>query len=193
MKVKTDHGLFILAGLAILIVMAVALSGCCSALNRQAPTPTPTPTIAATPTPVPTPTPTPAPRSLETGTYLANKMTGGEGSLTIDNQMDHDAVVTMASESDPKSAVMSVYVKGGDIFLVTGIRDGRYILYDMLGNDWDSDKKQFTQTNEYAQFNDTLIFVTGDSSAVMYTLTLRPVISSSPNTHYVEPGDMPAL
>lgn len=191
--VKTNHKLFTLASLVIFIVMAVALSGCCSMLISPTPTPTPSPTITPTPTPVPTPTPTPAPRSLGTGTYIVNKMTGGEGSLTIDNLMDHDAVVTMASESDPKNAILSVYVKGGDIYLVTGIRDGRYVLYDMLGNDWDSDKKQFTETNEYAQFNDTLIFVTGDSSATTYTLTLRPVISSNPNTHYVSPSDMPAL
>ncbi|MGE5403275.1 MAG: hypothetical protein ACM3NG_00295 [Candidatus Doudnabacteria bacterium] len=187
--------------LIVLMIVIVTLSGCTGKSVTgpsvtPAPTivPTSTPTVAPTATPtIPTATPMSPPRSLNTGTYLVNKLALGEGRLSVDNNMSSDAVIILANESDPKHAVMAVYVKSTDKFTVVGIPDGKYVLYDMVGIDWDNGAKKFVATSENARFAEMLEYSTTEIHSRVYEISLQPEPAKNMNVLYLMPDQMPSI
>jgi PKD repeat protein len=113
---------------------------------------------------------TPLYRSLPTGTYITNKMTGGEGTLKIDNGWNHDAVIVLAKTDNPNYALMSVYVKSHGSFTATGIDTGDYYIYSETGIDWDSTTNKFSTLMSHKRFDDIFDFTNYD-----WNITINPV------------------
>lgn len=181
--------------LFIVAAIALSLAGCIS-LSPQGQGPTIAATMgpAASPTVMPA-TPTPSPiSSLPTGTQIIQDLQGGYGQLTINNNVrGEDAVVVMAPADDPETAVLAVYVKGGESYTVYGIADGQYVLYDMIGTNWNSTYNAFLNPGEYMKFNDTLDYVTTNTTSKAYTVSINaPGIGPYP-VHEISPADMPSL
>lgn len=179
----------------ILLVIAVALSGCVdvnpfSPMATVAPTIMPTPVSSAT---VQSPTAPPI-NSLPTGTDIMWALGSGPGQLIVNNTITgQDAVVILAGADDPGTALAAVYVKGGDQYTIYGIGDGQYVLYDMIGTNWNGTAKSFTHTNEYAKVNRTLKYYSTQTESKVYIVTLSPVGNGDARSQPVSAGDMPAL
>jgi hypothetical protein len=150
--------------------------------------PTPTPDISrAPPTVVPV-------KSLPTGSQLIWELRGGFGQLIIDNRLGgEDAVVILAGIADPKTPLAAVYVKGGEQCTVDGITDGRYVLYDMIGTNWDDKTKQFTHTREYAKFNQTLGYYSTNTESKVFTVTLSRLAEGDTQSQQMKKDDIPSL
>jgi len=178
----------------IIVALAISLAGC-TTLSPQSSGPTATPTISPTAMPSVTAMPTvQAINSLPTGTQLVWNIKGGFGQLIISNHAGaEDAVIIMASVSDPKTALLAVYVKGGQNYTVYGITDGQYLLYDMLGTNWNNTANAFSNPSEYVKFNGTMVYYTTDTESKVYTVTINPPGVGGKQVQDIEPADMPAL
>ena len=139
----------------------------------------------------------PEPQSLPTGTYLIKKMSSGYGELTIENGLQSDAVVVLSNFYNPKIALIAVYIQAGDTYTITGIEDGIYTLYFVIGKDWDNNKKEFRQPEMYSRFKDSLVFETTTTSTyieyTIYTVTLHPVVGGQAETERVSKDEFPKI
>jgi len=139
----------------------------------------------------------PEPQSLPTGTYLIKKMSSGYGKLTIENGLQSDAVVVLSNFYNPKIALIAVYIQAGDTYTITGIEDGVYTLYFVIGKDWDNNKKEFRQPEMYSRFKDSLVFETTTTSTyieyTIYTVTLHPVVGGQAETERVSKDEFPKI
>ncbi len=102
-------------------------------------------------------------------------------------------MVILAPAGDPGKAVLAIYVKGGQDWTVDGITDGQYVLYDMIGTNWDDAGKKFEHTSEYARFDGTLNYYTTDTESKVFTITLSGAGSGDTLGRPVSPEDMPSL
>jgi pSer/pThr/pTyr-binding forkhead associated (FHA) protein len=172
-----------------------------SATPTFTPTETETPTLTSTPRPTDTPTPTPTatatrlPRRLDTGTILKDKgIRDGLGQLTIDDSQGLDAVVVLATLQ--KETVFSVYIRGGDSYRVTSIRDGTFYIYVTQGEDWDKAAARFTRSVRYLRFEQTATFVTtaikGGRQYTTLAITLYSVPGGTAILIPVSESDFPA-
>ncbi len=180
-----------------LIIILIAASVCgCTGFSPFAPGTTIVPTIIPTPIPSTTqapPTITPV-NSLPTGSQITWELQGGFGQLVVDNRLGgEDVVVILAGIADPKTALAAVYVKGGDQCTVDGITDGQYVLYDMIGTNWNDKTNQFAHTSEYAKFNRTLTYYTTDTESKVFTVTLSGTGQGDTQSQQMKQGDVPAL
>jgi hypothetical protein len=182
-------------GVLIILLIVLSLSGCVD-MGPFAPQPTVVPTITLTPTPLTTTAPPTIPpiKSLATGTQIVWKLQGGYGQLVIKNGLKGaDAVVILAAVDDPKNALLAVYVKGGQDCTVDGISDGQYVLFDMIGTNWDEKSRAFAHTSEYARFERTLNYYTTATESKVYTVTLNRSGEGDTQSAPVNRSDMPGL
>jgi hypothetical protein len=132
------------------------------------------------------------------GTVLVNKIKGGMGRLTIKNgDDDRDAVVVLASSSNPSKALLAVYVRANKSHTIKTIKDGKYIIYFTHGERWDSHSKAFTSSLERRRFEATARFkTTRTSTYVRYsivTISLHQVVGGNAPTDPVGDEDFPAV
>jgi len=133
-------------------------------------------------------------KSLDTGTQLAWSLTGGDGQLVVNNTLHgEDAIIILASLDDPKTTLAAIYVKGGDDYTVYGIGDGQYVLYDMIGNDWNDSKRSFTHVTEYARFNKTLSYYSTATESKIYWVNLSRIGTGDTQSQSVNIADMPSI
>lgn len=130
-----------------------------------------------------------------TGTFFTRSWEFGTGELSITNGHDRDAVAVLAY---PSLVVHSaVYIRTGDSFTITGIQDGNYYLYFMLGSDWDGSIGKFTHDKSFFRFSRSLPFTTtwtdDGYQYTIYELTLHPVRGGNAVTNAVEEEDFPAI
>ncbi len=159
---------------------------------KPTPTFTPKPTPTFTPTPKPTPTPTSPPRRLSTGTFI--KQTApldGYGELEIHNGTNLDAVAVFTTLAD--EVIFAVYIQAHSKFTVSGIRDGTYKLYFMLGEDWDEKEHRFTRKVRRAVFEDYFPYTTTQTTAAVWSVTLHPVVGGTAETEDVSEAEFPPL
>jgi hypothetical protein len=168
-----------------ILPISLLVCGCCC-LTSGGNSPAVVATVTENPTLIATVTPTSSPRSLPTGTYLLNDMTGGTGDLSIDNSLDVDAVVILCKTSDTKHPLMSVYVKAESTFDAVGIDDGTYYIYDMTGLDWDSSAKKFTRSLNYERFDDSFDFTNYD-----WDIGLKPRVGGNADYSLVTSDSFP--
>ena len=89
---------------------------------------------------------------------MPNTQAGGLGQLSVENGTSSDGVVILnLSEGDP---VMATYIRAGDSYTMTGIRDGTYHLFFSTGSEWDGEANEFTESPSYKRFDDPLGFST---------------------------------
>lgn len=146
-------------------------------------------------TPIQNATPTSEPR-LATGTFVYDAARrNGQGTLTIENGQDLDAVAILTTLDD--TPVASVYIRSGGTFTITGIEDGVYNLYFTLGENWDSLSSSFTSRTQFFRFEDPLPFETSRTlSQILYTtftVTLQPVVGGTADTAPVDASQFPVL
>jgi len=179
-----------------LLVLAAVLAAGCVGVPSLSGSPTVIPTLTVTPGPSTAAAPPTIPpvNSLATGTQITRDLQGGFGRLVIKNHViGQDAVLILAPADDPKRAVLAVYVTGQHDWTVDGITDGQYVLYDMIGTNWDDANKRFEHTSEYARFDSTLNFYTTPTESKVFTVTLSGAGGGDSLSSEVAPGDLPAL
>jgi hypothetical protein len=81
-------------------------------------------------------------RRLPTGRYVISGTRSGSNSVTIENKLGFDAIVAFKLDRTP---ALSVYVRSGDEYAISGMPDGNYRVYYTLGKDWDSKYRTFTR------------------------------------------------
>ncbi|MCS7287219.1 MAG: hypothetical protein RMK30_10295 [Anaerolineae bacterium] len=161
-------------------------------------TPTPSPTITQTPTPTvtptktPTPTPTLPPRRLNTGTFIKQAISlDGYGELKVENGTDLDAIVVFTTPEG--ETLFAVYIQAHDEFTVSGIPDGVYKLFFMMGEDWDEKRGQFTRKVRREVFEDSFPYTTTPTTATAWHVTLHPVVGGTAATEEVGEDEFPPL
>jgi len=132
------------------------------------------------------------PVRLSTGTFLVNWISVGWGELTIENGLALDAVVILTNWWQ-KTPLMAVYIRSKDSYTMTHIRDGTYVLYFSLGEDWDNDSKEFVGKTTYERFEDELEFETIGNMYTTYKVTLHPVVGGTAETEYLGEGEFPNI
>lgn len=90
-------------------------------------------------------------RRLPNGRYIVSENRSGRGRFAITNGGDRDAVVTMVRG---KKKAVSVYVRRGSKFTVSGVRDGEYDVYFTTGEDWDAKAGAFTRLCSFQRFEE---------------------------------------
>ena len=115
----------------------------------------------------------------------------GYGELKIDNGLDLDAVAVLTTLKN--EVIFSVYIQAHSQFTITGIRDGTYKLFFMLGKDWDGETARFTRKVSYQVFEDTFPYSTTATEATVWSVTLHRVVGGTAQTEYVDPKAFPPV
>jgi len=98
----------------------------------------------------------------ETGTFMKDTQRDGLGRITIindNNKMDALAVLTDLT----KKPLISVYIRGGESFNISNIKDGSYDLYFKLGNQWNQDNSKFSENEARYKLGEPLQFTTKET------------------------------
>jgi hypothetical protein len=111
---------------------------------------------------------------------LIKKQTGQKGKLRIKNKSNLDAVLVLTLADKPQGALLAVYVRGGEMYMTTGIKAGSYRCYFTHGEDWDEDSKRFTKNAYYLCFKDPMKFTGRRRTYHVWTVTLGPVENLGP-------------
>lgn len=129
------------------------------------------------------------------GKVLVNKLKGGMGRLTIDNDGDRDGYVVLAKTAAPRRTLLAVYVRAGRSATVRGIRDGNYIVYFRLGKRWDAHSRSFTVEQEARRFENPVRFkttrISGGTRYTIWTISLVAVVGGNAPTDFIDEGQFP--
>ena len=114
----------------------------------------------------------------------------GKGKLTLDNGLAEDACVKLIQNG---KMVVSFYVRSGDKFTYSTIRDGSYSVLYCTGYGWDTNVRNFARGRQAARFDAPLEYRTrqqSDSTGTttftnVKTLTLHKVASGNAKTSSV--------
>lgn len=96
----------------------------------------------------------------ETGTYIKDMDRSGYGQLAMHNNESQDAIV-VAADLDVRPLI-AVYVRAGESFIITGINDGKYVIYSTAGKDWSSTRCTFADPRGYYKFGEPIEVKTTD-------------------------------
>ncbi|HPX72363.1 MAG: Chagasin family peptidase inhibitor I42 [Euryarchaeota archaeon ADurb.BinA087] len=113
--------------------------------------------------------------SLPTGTSLLSESMQGSRNLTIDNQNEDDAVVSLRIEADPYASgnkVVSFYVRGHDQYTCSTIQTGNYTFWYKHGECWDAANATFRVVNGAWRMDDILPY---DEDTLGWTIWTSPV------------------
>ena len=144
--------------------------------------PTPMPTLAAASVDAPRPA---------TGPIAEFGVNSGQGELLIKNGTDGDGVVVLTTIDD--SPTQAVYIRAGDSYDITGMRDGKYRLYFAKGDGWDAGRKQFNRDVTRQRFEDTWSLKPRTRSTPAYEVTLYGVANGNAATENVSSAQFPTL
>jgi hypothetical protein len=95
----------------------------------------------------------------DTGTFIKESIMDGRGELDIINNGIDDAVAAL-KENKTGILVGAVYIRGGDVFKMTGIEDGSYDLYFKQGQSWNASLQSFEANASQSRMDDPLTFET---------------------------------
>lgn len=117
-------------------------------------------------------------RRLGNGHFVKDSGRSGLGRLTVDNDTDSDAVISL---NTGKHTSFMVYVRKNAKTTVRGVRNGSYTVYFTTGADWNSAKRSFTRGCEFQKFDDKANFRTRSVSGgtqyqiLTFSLGLTPL------------------
>ena len=127
------------------------------------------------------------------GAVITKRGKSGRGELSIENGTDLDALVTLSLGG---KAARAVYVRSSSSTELQGIADGTYDIFVAQGDGWNKDLRRFTESPDYAKFEEPAPFQTvRESDAIRYTrlsITLQPVVGGDARTVPVDPEAVPA-
>lgn len=104
----------------------------------------------------------------------------GQGQLSISNSSGKDGVVVLATQDN--QTVVSAYIRDGDPFRMTGIRDATYIIFFSAGSNWNGNQSRFTTNASNQRFDDALSFTTSGGSYTIWEVTLHAVAGGTAST-----------
>jgi hypothetical protein len=135
-------------------------------------------------------------RRLADGTPVKRAAHSGLGQLTVHNNNDQDAVVSLVlGNSDV--ATMALYIRAKSAATTTGIPDGAYEVYYTTGADWNRSEHLFTRSCDFERLNKVIPFTTTQQSdgTTEYTteqITLRTIFAGNVTASRVPPDQFPA-
>lgn len=95
----------------------------------------------------------------ESGTAISESDMNGMCQLDIINNATHDLVAYLCTMRED-TVVAAVYIRGGDMFNLTGIEDGGYKLYFRQGQSWNASSERFDINATSSRMRDPLLFQT---------------------------------
>lgn len=194
--------------LVLLVLVIVAVAGCLApggttTPSAAAPVPTtvgsvPAQTLVSQTTPAhPTGvlvTQTYRPDRPKTGSLVSGRnLDNGYGALEVDNTAGSGDAVVVLTRSGSKTPLMAFYLRKGEVFHNSGIGDGTYDLYFILGEGWDPGAKEFTSGQRFQKFEDPLVYETIGNQYTEYTVTLYGVSDGNAETDTVSEENFPDL
>jgi hypothetical protein len=139
---------------------------------------------------MPAPVSAPATKRLGNGTIVKKASKSGSGQLKIQNG-GTDAALSLVPKGT-NSAMVTVYVQANAAYTLKNIHDGTYTIFYTAGTDWDPNRKIFTKSCQYQQFDDTLDFATTSTQYTIWTITMTPTVGGNAQTSDVDPGSFPS-
>ncbi|MBP0457901.1 hypothetical protein [Streptomyces montanisoli] len=132
-------------------------------------------------------------RRLSNGHFIKDSRRSGLGRLTIDNDSDSDAVISVGKG---RSVSFMVYVRENHKVTVRGVRNGSYTVYFTTDSDWSAGKESFTRDCRFQKFDDRAKFstrsVTGGTQYDVLTFSLGLTPLGNATTSEVPAGDFPS-
>jgi hypothetical protein len=126
------------------------------------------------------------------GKFIRSGNRSGRAQLIIANGGSDDAVVTLIRGSKP---AVSVYVREGKKYTVTGVADGRYGIFFTGGSAWDDKARAFGRDCAFQRFEDPLNYRTVRTATQIrwqtWRITLNKVVGGNARTSEVDPNDFP--
>ncbi len=104
------------------------------------------------------------PVRLRNGYVIARKIDDGRAKLTIKNKSGRDAMVVLARSIAPQRPVFSVYMRKNGSTVIRNIPDGKFVVWDCTGTDWNWYTGDFLTPVEYRRWVDPLVFSTRAST-----------------------------
>jgi hypothetical protein len=98
-------------------------------------------------------------RRLADGALVKRAAQSGLGQLTVHNNNDQDAVVSLVL-GNSGVATMALYIRARSSATTTGIPDGSYQAYYTTGADWDGSEHLFTRFCDFEKLNKVIPFTT---------------------------------
>jgi len=95
----------------------------------------------------------------ESGTVIRESEMNGMCQLDIINNASYDLVAYLCTMRED-TVVSAVYIRGGDMFNLTGIEDGSYKLYFRQGEGWNASRERFDINATSSRMRDPLLFQT---------------------------------
>ena len=94
------------------------------------------------------------------GAVLRRKLSGGPAHFTIKNPFPTDAMVVLSRTSSPLSPVLAVYLRPHGKTTVNGIPDGKYLVWDATGRDWNTYMGDFLTDPTHIKSRQAIAFST---------------------------------
>jgi len=129
-----------------------------------------------------------------TGTYFLNELSRGEKSrLRLKNQKELDIVVVMCSSQQPNTPLAAIYVRSSESHTVMKVPEATYVLYYILGQDWDEEEKKFLEEVGHFRFSDEFRFSESSSKYTIWTITFGVVKGEGAPVRTVNEDEFPRL
>jgi hypothetical protein len=101
----------------------------------------------------------------ETGTCVKDTSRNGHGVLTIINGNHAQDVLAVLARSDDEPLI-SVFIRAGESFKISGIDDGEYKVRFSFGKTFDRKSNEFIEEGGYYQLDQPIIFKTTSESTL---------------------------
>jgi hypothetical protein len=98
------------------------------------------------------------------GEAILRRVSGGRASLTVKNSNSVDAMVVLTRTSNLDRPVLTVYVRKDAKAKITGIPDGKYVVWNSIGTDWNAYQGDFYAATEHKRWKEPLDFSTSRST-----------------------------
>ncbi len=106
------------------------------------------------------------------GALLVKKANSGYGRLTLKNGYKQDAIIILASTSNPKVPLLTVYVRAGSTTSKIKVKDGTYYIFYSVGSNYDSASKKFITEPSYGRFQESIKFTTTRSTYSLWNVSI---------------------
>ncbi|NPV75569.1 MAG: SH3 domain-containing protein [Anaerolineae bacterium] len=127
-----------------------------------------------------------------TGSFIFDRRTTvGPGTLTVQNGGRQDAVVVMADQVG--SPFIAFYIREGENFTLDRVPDGSYLIFFMLGSEWDGDDQIFMFPQSYRRLDDLLVFTTTAGSATNWSISLQATAGGVGKSSEISEREFPKL
>jgi len=130
-------------------------------------------------------------RRLANGALVKQAAHSGLGQLTVHNNNDQDAVVSLVVRGRD-AATMALYVRARSSATTTGVPDGAYQVYYTTGADWDRSEHLFTRYCDFEKLNKTIHLTTGVTNYAAQQITLNSVLAGNVTASRVPADKFPA-